>query len=108
MTVAVSQPAPFTAQGAPSWSARKQLDVITAYREVGTYRAAAEICGVDPKTVKRIVIRDQAAAERAERRKNYESVRALVAKARFQPHHRSRAVMDREVPRHGIEQPPGI
>ena len=27
-------------------SARKQLDVITAYRQVGTYRGAAEICGV--------------------------------------------------------------
>ena len=62
-------------------SARKQLDVITAYREVGTYRGAAEICGVDPKTVKRLVTRDQAAAERVERRKNYESVRALVAES---------------------------
>ena len=61
-------------------SARKQLDVITAYREVGTYRGAAAICGVTHKTVKRIVTRDQAVAERVERRKNYESVRGLVAK----------------------------
>jgi transposase len=60
-------------------SARKQLDVITAYREVGTYRGAAVICGVTHKTVKRIVTRDQAVAERVERRKNYESVRSLVA-----------------------------
>ena len=62
-------------------SARKQLDVITAYREVGTYRGAAVICGVTHKTVKRIVTRDQAVKERVERRKNYESVRVLVSQA---------------------------
>ncbi|MBA2769522.1 MAG: IS21 family transposase [Sporichthyaceae bacterium] len=60
-------------------SARKQLDVINAYREVGTYRGAAEMCGVTHKTVKRLVERDRAAAERLARRKNYESVRTLVA-----------------------------
>jgi transposase len=60
-------------------SARKQLDVISAYRKVGTYRGAAEMCGVTHKTVKRIVDSNRAAAERVERRKNYESVRALVA-----------------------------
>lgn len=60
-------------------SARKQLDVITAYRRVGSYRGAAEICGVTHKTVKRIVERDQAQAERVERRRNYESVRGTVA-----------------------------
>jgi hypothetical protein len=27
------------------------LDVITAYRKVGTYRGAAEMCGVTHKTV---------------------------------------------------------
>jgi len=59
-------------------SARKKLDVITAYREVGTYRGAAEMCGVSHKTVKRIVEADQAAAARVDRRRNYESVRALV------------------------------
>ena len=59
-------------------SARKQLDVITAYREVGTYRGAAEICGVTHKTVKRVITRDQAQQERVQRRKNYESVRGLV------------------------------
>ena len=62
-------------------SARKQLDVITAYREVGTYRGAAVICGVTHKTVKRIVTRDDAVRERVERRRNYESVRGLVTKA---------------------------
>ncbi|MGI8536915.1 MAG: IS21 family transposase [Mycobacteriales bacterium] len=60
-------------------SARKQLDVITAYRQVGTYRGAAEMCGVTHKTVRRIIEQGQAAAERIERRRNYESVRALVA-----------------------------
>lgn len=54
MTVAVSKPAPFTAQEAPLLSARKQLGVVTAYRQVGTYRGAAEMCGVTYKTVKRI------------------------------------------------------
>jgi len=79
VTVAVSKPAPFTAQGAPLLSARKQLDVITAYREVGTYRGAAQMCGLTHKTVKRVIERDVAAARRVERRRNYESVRSLVA-----------------------------
>jgi transposase len=60
-------------------SARKQLDVITAYREVGTYRGAAEMCGTTHKTVKRIVERDQVVAGRVAWRANYESMRALVA-----------------------------
>jgi hypothetical protein len=40
-------------------SARKKMDVVSAFRDVGTYRGAAEICGVDPKTVKQIVAPDQ-------------------------------------------------
>ena len=60
-------------------SARKKLDVITAYREVGTYRGAAEMCGVTHKTVKRIIEAEEVAAVRVARRRNYESVRALVA-----------------------------
>jgi len=55
------------------------LDVITAYRQVGTHRGAAEMCGVTHKTVKREVLKDQAAQGRVERRRNYEGVRALVA-----------------------------
>lgn len=31
------------------------MDIQSAYREVGTYRGAAEICGVTHKTVKRVV-----------------------------------------------------
>ena len=60
-------------------SARTKLDVITAYREVGTYRGAAQMCGLTHKTVKRVIERDLAAARRVERRRNYESVRSLVA-----------------------------
>jgi hypothetical protein len=33
------------------------MDVLTAYREVGSYRGAAELCGTTHKTVKRIVER---------------------------------------------------
>ena len=79
MTVSVSKPSPITAQGTPLLSAREQLDIVNAYREVGTYRGAAEMCGVTHKTVKRVVERDAAALERVARRRNYESVRSLVA-----------------------------
>jgi len=60
-------------------SARKQLDVLNAYRRVGTYRGAAAICGVDHKTVKRVVERGQVQLVRVQRRRNFESVRSLVA-----------------------------
>ncbi len=36
-------------------SARERMDIISAYREVGTYRGAAEICGTTPKTVRRVI-----------------------------------------------------
>jgi transposase len=58
------------------------LDIITAYREVGSYRGAAAICGTTHKTVKRIVARHEAGAQRpvrAPRPANYEPVRELVA-----------------------------
>ena len=45
-------------------SARERMDMHAAYREVGTYRAAAEICGTTPKTVKRAVLAARAAALR--------------------------------------------
>ena len=60
-------------------SARMQLDIVTAYREVGTFRGAAEICGVTHKTVKRTVERDESGGGRAGRGHNYEGVRAVVA-----------------------------
>ena len=36
-------------------SARERMDMYAAYQEVGTYRAAAEICGTTDKTIKRAV-----------------------------------------------------
>jgi hypothetical protein len=40
-------------------STRAQLDIITAYQELGSYRAAAKLCGTTDKTVKQIVERQQ-------------------------------------------------
>jgi transposase len=59
-------------------SVRERMDIQDAYREVGTYRGAAEICGTTPKTVKRIVHPAETPAAE-ERDHNYESVRELVA-----------------------------
>ncbi len=61
------------------------MDVIAAYRDVGTYRGAAAICGTTHKTVRRIIEahvaanRGDAPALRAARPRNYESVAELVA-----------------------------
>lgn len=41
-------------------NARERMDVLAAYREVGSYRGAAEICGTPHKTVRRIVERHDA------------------------------------------------
>jgi transposase len=38
-------------------NARQQLDIINAYRQLGSYRAAAALCGTTHKTVKRTVER---------------------------------------------------
>ncbi|KSZ55948.1 hypothetical protein Z045_26035 [Rhodococcus pyridinivorans KG-16] len=60
------------------------MDIISAYREVRSYRGAAELCGTTHKTVKRIVERfeaDQAGTPppvRVEREHNYDSVTELV------------------------------
>ena len=61
------------------------MDVIAAYREVGTYRSAAALCGTTHKTVKRIVDqlgRGETAEPRQrlrrQRRRNYDVVRAVV------------------------------
>ena len=63
---------------------REELDIITAYNMVGTYRGAADICGTTHKTVKRVVLRHAAGQGRpakAPRPANYEDVRDLVAQA---------------------------
>jgi transposase len=63
-------------------SARERMDIISAYREVGTYRGAAVVTGTTHKTVKRVIARHEAggaAPERARRGRNYDGVADLVA-----------------------------
>src|SRR6266545_2952184 len=58
------------------------MDIISAYREVGTFRGAAAISGTTPKTVKRVIARHEVgggAPERGSRGHNYDDVSALVA-----------------------------
>jgi transposase len=58
------------------------MDMHAAYREVGSYRAAADICGTTPKTVKRSVEAARAAETGptpGEVRHNYDGVVDLVA-----------------------------
>jgi hypothetical protein len=59
VTVSASQ---ITAQGASAVmkSSGEIMDIIAAYREVGTYRGAAVMCGTTHKTVKRIIERAEA------------------------------------------------
>ncbi len=61
-------------------SVRERMDMTSAYREVGSYRGAAEICGTTHRTVKKAVL----AAQRAEAgleeplAHNYDTVRDVV------------------------------
>ncbi|MEU6718078.1 IS21 family transposase [Nonomuraea sp. NPDC046802] len=62
-------------------SSGEVMDIIAAYREVGTYRGAAEMCGTTHKTVKRIIERALAgdkAPGRKPREHNYDQVTNLV------------------------------
>jgi transposase len=63
-------------------SARERMDMIAAYSDVGSYRAAAALCGCDPKTVKRAVERAQRSEPRApvKRPRNTDGVVEVVAK----------------------------
>jgi transposase len=63
-------------------SSGEEMDIIAAYRQVGTYRGAAAMCGTTHKTVKRVVERAQAGGTRPGRKpreRNYDSVADLVA-----------------------------
>jgi hypothetical protein len=61
-------------------SVRERVDMNAAYREVGSYRAAADICGTTPKTVKRAIkAAEQADAGVVPVRHNYDAVADLVA-----------------------------
>jgi len=59
------------------------MDIISAYRDVGTFRGAAAVCGTTDKTVKRVITRHESAGEgepeRAQRERNYDLVVELVA-----------------------------
>ena len=74
---------PSTAQGLPLKNARERMDVIAAYREVGTYRGAAEICGTTHKTVQAdhrgARGRRRGAGREGRRGRNYDEVAELVA-----------------------------
>jgi transposase len=58
------------------------MDVIAAYRQVGSYRGAAAMCGTTHKTVRRIVEAAEAGEQRTPVRRrrghNYDEVRELV------------------------------
>ena len=63
-------------------SSGEVMDIIAAYRQVGTYRGAAAMCGTTHKTVKRVIERAGSGGkrpERARRERNYNSVADLVA-----------------------------
>lgn len=59
--------------------ATERMDIESAYREVGTFRGAAEICATTPKTVKRVVLATRRNGEVKETPHNYDQVRDLVA-----------------------------
>jgi len=59
------------------------MDVISAYRDVGSYRGAAAICGTTHRTVKRVIEQHEAGnvtVEKTLRARNYDGVTDLVAK----------------------------
>ncbi len=59
------------------------MDMISAYRDVGSYRGAAAICGTTHKTVKRIIELHEAGGTpvgKRSRARNYDGVTDLVAK----------------------------
>lgn len=57
------------------------MDVIAAYRDVGSFRGAADLCGVTHKTVRRIVEAYEAGQRpaRQARARNFDLVADLVA-----------------------------
>src|SRR5882757_4230054 len=59
------------------------MDIIAVYREVGSYRGAADICGTTHKTVKRVIAKAEAGGQLVKARPvpvhNYDSVADLVA-----------------------------
>ncbi len=71
------QPSP---EGAIVKSARQQLDILSTYAELGSYRATAELCGTTHKTVRRVVERRVGPPkERPARPKSTDPYLALIA-----------------------------
>jgi transposase len=61
-------------------SAREQLDILSAYAELGSFRAAATLCGTTHKTVRRVVERrSQPPEERPPRPKSTDPLVDLIA-----------------------------
>ena len=63
-------------------SARERMDIVNAYAELGSYRAAAALCGTTHKTVKRVVERQRTgepAEARPVRPRNTDAVTDLIA-----------------------------
>jgi transposase len=63
-------------------SSGEVMDIIAAYRQMGTYRSAAAMCGTTHKTVRRVIERAESGGKRpgrAPRERNYDSVADLVA-----------------------------
>lgn len=68
-------------RAAPVKSAREEMDIVNAYAELGSYRAAAAQCGTTHKTVRRVIerVRGAKTASRPERPRNTEGVAGLIA-----------------------------
>jgi transposase len=87
VTVAVPTEPSSTTQGLPLKNAKERMDVIAAYRDVGTYRGAAAVCGTTHKTVKRIIEAHEVVSaggqlpDRTPRVRNYDEVGDLVAES---------------------------
>jgi transposase len=61
-------------------SARERLDIVSAYDELGSYRAAAALCGTTHKTVRRVLERRaRPPAERPARPRSTDPYRDLIA-----------------------------
>ena len=60
-------------------SAREQLDILSAYAELGSYRAAAALCGTTHKTIRRVVERrSRPLRERPPRSRNTDPMASLI------------------------------
>jgi transposase len=63
-------------------SVRERMDIVNAYADLGSYRAAAALCGTTHKTVKRVVERQRTgtpADRRPSRPRNTDAMRDLIA-----------------------------